>query len=317
MPFPGDLTTITVTGTYRNGDGSPQSGTVTFTPSTDLVDTTGAVIVRAAAVPAPLYDGVLSIPLLCTDNADLGPSGWYWIVAEEITGAATRTYDVLIPHSGTSVDLSALAPVSPGPAVSTLYGVLAASNTNTWASNQVFTGGIKVPAGAAAGDVLTSDASGNISLQAPTGGGSTTFSRQVVIAADGPGSAVTAPVGTWTPTYLMASDTGGVWSGWINISDGAQNDAISFDFACGAGTYQLELRHLPYNNRGIYAVQIDGTPVGAIDGYAGSLGAGRSLLAGISLAAGAHVITLLMASKNASSSGYIALVERLMLTRTA
>lgn len=157
---------------------------------------------------------------------------------------------------------------------------------------------------------------GDATWAVPAGGGAA-YSRQIVIAADGLGSSVTPPVGAWTPTYLMASDTGGVWSGWVNISDAAQSDAVSFDFACGAGTYTIEMLHLAYTNRGIYTIEIDGVSVGTIDGYIGTLTAARSQLAGVVITAGAHYLTLLMATKNASSSGYVALVERLVLTRTA
>lgn len=152
---------------------------------------------------------------------------------------------------------------------------------------------------------------------APPGSSGAAYSRQIVIAADGPSSAVTAPVGTWTPVYLMTSDTGGVWSGWLNESDGSQNDAISFDFACGAGTYSIELRHLAFANRGIYTIEIDASSIGTIDGYAASLTAGRSILTGVTISAGAHVITLAMLTQNASATGYYGLVERLVLTRTA
>lgn len=168
MPFPGDLTTRTVTGTFRWGNGAPQNGYVTFTPSADLVDSTGNVIVPALPVTATLYGGSLSISLLCTDNADISPSGWSWIVTVNIAGGAARTpYNVLIATGAGSIDLAKLAPVTPGPPVSTLYGVLAGNNTNTWLSNQVFSGSVRIPAGAANGDVLTSDASGNATWQPP------------------------------------------------------------------------------------------------------------------------------------------------------
>lgn len=166
MPFPGDLTTRTVTGTFRWGNGAPQNGFVTFAPSTDLVDSTGHVIVPALPVTGTLYAGTLSISLLCTDNADISPSGWYWIVTVNIAGGPARApYNVQIPAGAGSIDLASLAPVSPGPAVSTLYGVLAAGNTNTWLSSQVFSGAIRIPTGAANNDVLTSDANGNASWQ--------------------------------------------------------------------------------------------------------------------------------------------------------
>ena len=145
---------------------------------------------------------------------------------------------------------------------------------------------------------------------------SAAYSRQIPIAANGTASTVTPPVGTWTPTFLTNADTGN-FVGWVNVSDGAQSDSISFDFACGAGTYEIDLYHLPFQNRGIYTVRIDGTSVGTIDGYAASLSPARGSITGVALTAGAHVITLLMATKNASSSGFLGMVERLLLTRTA
>lgn len=143
--------------------------------------------------------------------------------------------------------------------------------------------------------------------------GGAAYSRQIHIRADGTPSTVTVPVGTWTPTYEALT----AFYGWVNISDGAQNDSISFDFACGAGTYEIDLYHLPFQNRGIYSVQIDGVTVGTVDGYAASLSPARGSITGVALTAGTHVITLLMATKNVSSSGFLGMVERLLLTRTA
>lgn len=175
-------------------------------------------------------------------------------------------------------------------------------------------GAVPATAEGAANGVATLDSGGHLTpVQAAN-----LYSRQILIATDGVPSANTAPVGTWTPVYLMTSDTGGVWSGWITESDGTQNNAISYDFACAAGTYTLELRHLAFANRGIYTVAIDGTTVGTIDGYAASLTAARSTLAGIVIGAtGQHTLTFTVATKNASSSGYNGLLERAMLTRTA
>ncbi|HWU23656.1 MAG TPA: hypothetical protein VN088_19110 [Nocardioides sp.] len=141
-------------------------------------------------------------------------------------------------------------------------------------------------------------------------------SRQILILCSGLPSTVTPPVGTWTPSYLTNAGTGN-YVGWVNTSDGAQNDAISFDFVSGAGTYSLELYYLPFTNRGIYTVSVDGVTVGTVDGYLASLSPQRAVLTGIALTAGQHTVTLTMATKNASSSGYIGMVDRIMLTRTA
>jgi hypothetical protein len=139
------------------------------------------------------------------------------------------------------------------------------------------------------------------------------YSRQIAVWAGGTASTVVATVGTWTPTYIANA----AYYGWVNQSDGTQNDAISFDFACGAGTYQLDLYHVAFSSRGIYTVKIDGTTVGTVDGYAAGLTPEIGSITGIVLGAGTHTVTLVMATKNASSSGFIGQAERVMLTRTA
>lgn len=177
--------------------------------------------------------------------------------------------------------------------------------------------GVVVSGAAASGKVITASSSSAASWQTPSGGTSVS-SRQVNIWANGLASVQVATVGTWTPTYFRASDTGGQYVGWVNISDGTQNDSITFDFVGGAGTYALELYHLPFTNRGIYTIKIDGTTVGTIDGYAASLAAARNTLTGLSVAtSGQHTITLLMATQNVSSSGFTGIVERIGLTQTA
>jgi hypothetical protein len=142
-------------------------------------------------------------------------------------------------------------------------------------------------------------------------------SRQSVILLSGSASSQVATVGTWTPTYLTNTDTSS-FVGWVNVSDGVQNDSISFDFVANAGTHTLEFFHLPFQNRGIYTLQIDGTAVGTVDGYAQSLIPTRAVLTGISIATtGQHTLTVLMASKNASGSGYLGMMYTAVLTQTA
>lgn len=147
--------------------------------------------------------------------------------------------------------------------------------------------------------------------------GTAVYSRQIQVMANGTASSVIATVGTWTPTFLTNAATGN-FVGWVNQSDGTQNDAITFDFACGAGTYQLDLYHLEFSSRGIYTVKIDSTTAGTIDGYTGGgLTPAVGSITGITIGAGTHTVTLLMATKNASSSGFVGQVERILFTRTA
>jgi|GEM_PF-1769189 len=147
--------------------------------------------------------------------------------------------------------------------------------------------------------------------------GTNAISRQVLIMLNAGSSVQVATVGTWTPTYLTNTDTTN-FVGWVNVSDGTQNDSITFDFACNAGTHTLEFFHLPFQSRGIYTLQIDGTTVGTIDGYTTGLVPTRSVLTGIVVStSGQHTLTVLMATKNPSSSGYLGMIDRAILTQTA
>ncbi len=172
--------------------------------------------------------------------------------------------------------------------------------------------GVAVTTTPSAGKVLTATSASAATWQNPP------ISRQQTIWANGFASTVIATVGTWTPTYFRDSDTGGQYVGWLNFSGGSQNDSITFDFVALAGTFSIELYHLPFTNRGIYTIQIDGSSVGTIDGYAASLAAARGTLTGVSIASsGQHTLKVLMATKNASSSGFFGLIERIVVTQTA
>jgi hypothetical protein len=140
VPLPGDINTITVTGTYLNPTGSGMQGTVTFTPSTPvLVDTTGQVVLGGTGVTVALNtSGAFSVVLPCTGQ--LLPGNWTWKVTETITGLSPRSYNVNLPHSlGSTVDISTLSPVTPS---STVVG------TPDW---------ISVKSYGAAGDGVTDD----------------------------------------------------------------------------------------------------------------------------------------------------------------
>ncbi len=67
MPLPGDINTITLTGTYLDMRGNALSGTVTFTPSTPLlVDGVSNKILGGLGVTVALSSGSFSVVLPCT-----------------------------------------------------------------------------------------------------------------------------------------------------------------------------------------------------------------------------------------------------------
>ncbi len=161
MALPSDLTTITVTGTYLTVTGTPLTGQVNFSLTTPVEDSTGKVIFNAFTQPVSLVNGSISIVLPCTDNADLNPVNFTYLVTEVIQGLG-RAYYIQLPHTlGSMVDLSQLAPVSPPPAAS------AFASSNTWTGTQTFSGNLplKISHGAASGYVLTSDSAGDASWQ--------------------------------------------------------------------------------------------------------------------------------------------------------
>jgi len=112
MSLPGDLTTITVTGKYLDGAGNPQSGAVTFTPSNELSDLSGKTVLAQVPIVSALGTlGTFSQPgLACTDNANLRPSGWWWVIGVAVPGAQ-QTFSVFLPSSfGATVDITAVSP---------------------------------------------------------------------------------------------------------------------------------------------------------------------------------------------------------------
>ena len=106
------FTTVTVTRDYDLADGTDPAGTVTFTPTTPMIN---GVTVVAAPVTARLdVDGILSIQLAAnTDPATLPSADSYYLV-QEVVGGASRSYYVQIPHNlGSPLDLAALAAAYP------------------------------------------------------------------------------------------------------------------------------------------------------------------------------------------------------------
>jgi len=112
MPLPGNINTITVTGTYVDFNGVAMSGSVTFTPPAELIDVAGTTFLSPGPITEQLdSNGHFSVVLPCTDNANLAPQGWVYIVTENVRGL--RSYPLTLPHTlGSTVDLSTIAPAS-------------------------------------------------------------------------------------------------------------------------------------------------------------------------------------------------------------
>ena len=110
MALPGDLTTVVVTGRFLDPAGVPLTGTVTFTPSAEVTDATGRVVIPAVTRSYPLsaQGTFTSGPLASTDNADLLPESWSYAVSVSLAKAPEFSFSAAIPHAPSPVDLSAL-----------------------------------------------------------------------------------------------------------------------------------------------------------------------------------------------------------------
>ena len=101
------LNLVTLQGTYLDGEGNPLSGELQFTPSAQLADTVDSQVLRQVSVTATLDDnGHFSATLYATDNANITPAGWCWILKELITGLPAYSWNFFLPYaSGSTQDI--------------------------------------------------------------------------------------------------------------------------------------------------------------------------------------------------------------------
>jgi hypothetical protein len=120
VSLPVGLPTIAVTGQYEDATGTAQAGSVSFTPTSTVVDAAGKVVLTQTAVTAVLDGtGSFSLTLPCTDTAGLVPIGWGYTLVVSVPGAQANLTPVYLPHAlGSTVDITALTESFAAPAPS-------------------------------------------------------------------------------------------------------------------------------------------------------------------------------------------------------
>lgn len=119
MPLPSNLSTVTVTGTYLTLDGAPATGTISFTPQVAagsiLTDPTGTAMLVPNPPPTATLDGTgsFSIALPATDDTDLQPNGWTYLVQAQFGNTKATPYSISLPAATSPVDLKSKAPSVP------------------------------------------------------------------------------------------------------------------------------------------------------------------------------------------------------------
>ncbi len=231
MTFPDGFTTITVTGQHLLGfGGEPLSGAVVFTASGAVADPVADALLTGSAFGQVVSGVMTPLTIPATDAVD--PGFTYTITFRLQTADGSPSHlpavqNVSIPSAlGATVDLSALVPGSPPPSPT------AFNSDNTWTGVQTFGGAppLIIPAGAAAGDVLTSDAAGHASWQLPAGGG---------------GGGITPPAGDLGGTAGVPTVTGTHLASPLPLAQGGTGQGTqqaALDALAGAHTSGQVLR---------------------------------------------------------------------------
>lgn len=109
MSYPVGWDLVNVTGNYIGKNGVPCVGSVTFS-SPQLVLRSGT-IVPAADIVFTLVNGAFSGQIPATDDPNANPVGWVYTVTENVPGGR-QGYQIVAPHSGGTIDLSTVIPVT-------------------------------------------------------------------------------------------------------------------------------------------------------------------------------------------------------------
>jgi hypothetical protein len=114
MPFPGNLSTGTVTGTFIVTDGTPARGSVRFTAEAAYaLDATANVILVSLSRTVRLDEnGSFTVTLAATDDPDLVPADFTYRVRPMIDGLPMPAFSISVP-SDSAQDLADIAP-APG-----------------------------------------------------------------------------------------------------------------------------------------------------------------------------------------------------------
>ena len=116
MALPAGLSTVTVTGTWLTPDGTPRTGTVTFTPEPSVLTSAAHGVFVLGSTTAQLDGtGSVSVELLATDDPDVTPVDWTYRVEQALSGSAgteRRSFPLSLPEDAPDVDLPAVAPAA-------------------------------------------------------------------------------------------------------------------------------------------------------------------------------------------------------------
>jgi hypothetical protein len=132
MALGANLTTVQITGTYVDYEGTAIAGQIRFSISEVLRNGTDDQMVAPSVVVVPLVSGAFSVTLPATNDPDVVPNPFTYDVEESFAGG--RSYTISIPY--TTAGSLDLADISPAPSLDTTFVQLIDQNTwNTLEAN--------------------------------------------------------------------------------------------------------------------------------------------------------------------------------------
>lgn len=108
-----------------------------------------------------------------------------------------------------------------------------------------------------------------------------------------------------------------IHGGYIS-NGGVQNSEVTFNVVLNAGTWTMNMMHGRNTTHGIATVYLDGSSIGTVDAYGSISNNNVSAISSIAVStSGKHVLRIVIATKNASSSSYFFLLQGITFVRTA
>lgn len=114
MALPTDVQTGTVTGKYTRADGTPEQGSVTFTPTVAYIvsPVTKTTVTMDSVTVTLAADGTFSAVLIASGDNDVVPTDWTWAAGINITGRKVKiTTQTFVLEPGQTLDITGITTV--------------------------------------------------------------------------------------------------------------------------------------------------------------------------------------------------------------
>lgn len=179
MALPTDIQTGTATGKYTRSDGTPEQGTVTFTPAAAYVvsPNTKTTVTMYPVTVSLAADGTFTATLVASGDPDMVPTNWTWKASVNLNGGPTITTQTFVLNPGQTLDITAITTVQTNLGTAPAIGGGGVSSWNDLQDKPAFIG-----AGADAATARAAIGAGTSNLTLGS-------------------SATTAKAGNWLPDY--------------------------------------------------------------------------------------------------------------------